>query len=86
LTVFLALVVGCSILMAAEQKLRKAVWGRKKLFDGIAVVMVVSVCSPFLWLRCSACNNYVSEEDYARMAQEIVVQSISQDTESSIER
>lgn len=54
----------------------------KKLFSGIAVVMVVGVCSSFFCLRASACKNYVPEGNYAQMAQELVDQSIRPDTES----
>jgi len=51
----------------------------QKLLGSIAIVMVVGICSSFLWLKFSTCNNY---ENYARMAQDIVDLSISQDTES----
>ncbi|WP_093794266.1 hypothetical protein [Sporomusa acidovorans] len=48
----------------------------KKLFGVVAVMMVVGVFSSILWLKCFVCSNYVSEEDYARMAQELVDQCI----------
>jgi len=46
----------------------------KKLF-GVIGAMMVGVFSSILWLNCIACSN-VSAEDYGRMAQELVDQSI----------
>lgn len=57
----------------------------KKLFGIVAVIMVVYVFSLFLCLIYIAESNYVSEEEYARMAQEIVDQSIVYSTDQNKE-
>jgi hypothetical protein len=47
----------------------------KKLFGGIVAVMIVGIFSSVLWLNCIV-NSNVSDDEYARMAQELVDQSI----------
>ena len=47
----------------------------KKLTGIVAVMMVVSAFSSILWLKCFICSNDVSDEDYGRMAQELVNES-----------
>ncbi|WP_371371156.1 hypothetical protein [Sporomusa aerivorans] len=54
----------------------------KKLFRMVAVMMVVGAFSLFLCLVYIVESSYVSEEEYARMAQEIVEQSINQPIEN----
>lgn len=50
----------------------------KKLFDVVGVILV-GVFSFFLFLGYIVCSDYVSNGDYARMAQELVDQSLDQD-------
>lgn len=53
----------------------------KKLFCVVVLMMIIGVFNSVVCLNCIAYGNYVSDEDYARMAQELVEQSI-EDPES----
>lgn len=50
----------------------------KKLYVGVAILLLVGVFKSFLCLYCVAGQNNVTDEDYAKMAKEIVEQSIAE--------
>lgn len=48
----------------------------KRIFSIVAIIFLVSVVYSLFWLFCIASDNNISKEEYARMAQELVEQSL----------